>query len=161
MQKTDSIHTEIEPSLYEVGFHILPSVEEGGAQAEMAKIKAILESYGATIKASEGPSLKKLTYEMVKVTEGKNLGFDSAFFGSIVFETTAPVISEIKTDIEKIPTMLRFILIATMPEALVPREHKVSGKIDAEKYRPEKPAIPAAQISEVELDKKIEEMVIE
>jgi hypothetical protein len=98
---------------------------------------------------------------MVKAAQGKNLRFDTAFFGSIVFEATASSVFEIKTEIEKNSNILRLILVTTVLEALTPREYKVSGKIDAEKYRPEKPTTPITPISDVELDKKIEELVIE
>lgn len=151
----------VDSGLYEVGFHLVPTVSENDVAAEAARITSILEKNGATIKVSEGPMLKGLTYTMEKTSGGKISRYDNGYFGSIVFETTADLIPEIRSAVEKLPNVLRSLVIETSPEALLPRERRVAGRIEPEKFRAEKPTTPAAPVSEEELDKSIEKLVTE
>jgi ribosomal protein S6 len=161
MESEDRDVKDGEYGLYEVGFLILPTVAEDAVEAEVSHINEILSKHAGAVKASERPTLRTLLYTMSKHASGKNTHFSTAYFGSVTFEATAQAIIEIKNEIEKIPTILRFLLIETVPEALMPRERKVMGKIEPEKFRPEKGATPVTPISEAELDKTIEALIAE
>lgn len=161
MQKNEEQKKDTEYCLYEIAFLILPTIGDEAAQKEFSNVSAILAKHAATVKASEGPTLRGLAYEMEKKSQGKNLYYNNAYFGSVTFEVTAEAISEIKTDVEKMDSLLRVMIIETTPEALMPQERRVMGKIEPEKFRPEKSTTPKTPLSEAELDKTIEQLVVE
>lgn len=161
MQKTGERNTETDSGLYEVGFHLIGTITEDAVAADFDAISNMVTKLGGSIKGSEAPTLRTLTYTITKHVGGKNLRYDTAYFGSIVFEADTDSIPSLRAEIEKLSNILRFLVIAITPEALMPRERRVMGKIDAEKFRPEKPEAAVAPISEEELDKTIEQMVVE
>ncbi len=161
MQKNDGLDADTEYGLYEVGYLLVPIIAEDVAHSDGAALSELLTSHGATIKTADHPQMRPLAYEMTKKGSGKNTYFDTAYFGSIVFEVSVPAIAEISAGIKKMPNVLRFLIIETGPDVLAPRERRVMGKIEPEKYRPEKSATPAAPVSEAELDKTIAALVAE
>lgn len=156
MQNNES---EGKNGLYELGILIVPSVSEDALRSIFSDITEIISKHG-TIKTSDNPVLRELAYEMTKTSAGKISHFTSAYFGSIIFEAENSFVPSIKNEIEKQTDVLRLLIIKTTPAALVPRERRVSGRIDSEKFRPEKPAVPPAPLSEAELDKTIEALVV-
>jgi ribosomal protein S6 len=161
MQKNGQSEVEADAGLYEVGFLLMGTITEDAAAADFDAVSNIVTKFGASIKASEAPALRTLTYTITKQATGKNVRFDTAYFGSIIFEAPTDSISTLRGEIEKLPNLLRALVIEIGPEALMPRERRVMGKIDAEKFRPEKSDVVVTPISEEELDKKIEQMVVE
>jgi len=161
MPEIDAEEEKIEQGLYEVAFHLLSTIPEGDVAGEFSKVMDIIGKHGASIKATENPALRGLSYNFEKQKDGKNIPHDSAYFGSVVFETTAEAIPEIRSAVEVLPSILRVIVIETTPEALLPRERKVSGRIEPEKFRAEKQTGTPQPISEEELDKSIEKLVTE
>lgn len=156
MQNNES---EGKNGIYEIGILIVPSVSEDAARSVFSDITEMISKHGA-VKTSDNPVLRELAYEMTKTSGGKIHHFTSAYFGSIIFQTENSLVLSIKNQIEKQTDVLRLLLIKTTPTALVPRERRVSGRIDSEKFRPEKPAVPPAPLSEAELDKTIEALVV-
>ena len=155
MQNSES---EGKNGLYELGVLIVPSISEDVARSVFSDIMEILSKHGA-VKTSDNPVLRELAYEMTKTSGGKISHFTSAYFGSIIFEAENSLVGAIKNEIEKQNDVLRLLIIKTTSAALVPRERRVSGRIDSEKFKPEKLA-PKAPLSEAELDKTIEALVV-
>lgn len=160
MSKTAEMDTDTGYGLYEVGFLIISTVPEEKARENLSLITDILEKNGSTVKTSEGPTLRGLAYPMSKRSQGAISHFDTAYFGSVVFEAATPAISAIQAEVDKLPDLLRFMVIKTETEALMPRERKVTGKIEPEKFRPTEKKTETP-LSEEELDKTIEELVVE
>lgn len=163
MQKTDGHEENGEYGLYEVGFHLVPTIAEDALQGVAGQISNVLTNHAARVRSSEGPTLRGLTYQMEKHIGGRNYRYDTAYFGSIVFEAAYQAVPEIQKDLEKTPEILRFVISRTSEEALMPRERKVTGRIEPEKFRPTEKAaaLSATPISEEELDKTIEGLVVE
>jgi ribosomal protein S6 len=164
MQKTakeNTVHEHDDLGLYEAGFLILSTTPEDKVSEEASAISEIITRNGGKVMTTEGPTLRGLAYTMTKHVSGKNIPHDTAYFGSIYFDAPATIITSIEKEIGNLPNVLRSLVIETAPEALLPRERKVMGKIEPEKFRPEKPATPVAPVSEEELDKTIEELVVQ
>jgi len=85
-----------ETAVYELGYHILPSVGEEGLPAEVINIKSILEKNDSTFISEEFPILTHLAYTMVVNVSGKKDKYDTAYFGWVKFEATGEHILEIK-----------------------------------------------------------------
>ena len=160
MQKSTGEDSGEKKSLYEIGILIVSTISEDIARSTFSGITEVLVKNGATVKSSDGPIIRELAYEMTKSEGGKIHHFTSAYFGAIIFEAENSLVPAIKNQIEKQAHVLRLLIIKTTTAALMPRERRVSGRIDPEKFRPEKSATPISPLSEAEIDKTIESLVV-
>ncbi|KKU26983.1 MAG: hypothetical protein UX39_C0005G0021 [Candidatus Magasanikbacteria bacterium GW2011_GWA2_46_17] len=150
--------------IYEVGFHIVPSIPEEKLSSEMTAIKDVLEKNGAVFISEEFPKLKPLSYQMTKVLGPKHLKFDTAYFGWVKFEMAPENIDIVKKALELSETILRFLIIKTVRESTLsvikpayrPTEAKPIPGIDTKQDAPVK-----SPVSEAELDKTIDALVVE
>jgi len=152
--------TEKAPQVYEVGYLILPIVSEADLGAEVTAVRDAIESSGANIIADEYPKHTDLAYTMVKTASNKRAKYASAYFGWMKFTAEPKGAAEINSALKKNDNVLRYILIKTVREStLVPkkvfREMRGEGRQEPEARTEEKPPM-----SEEELDKTIEELVI-
>ncbi len=150
--------------IYEIGFHIVSSIPEEKLSAEVTAIKDVLEKSGAVFIAEDFPKLKHLSYTMTKVMDAKHLKFDTAYFGSVKFEMNPEVIDAIKKTLERSDIILRFLIVKTVRESTLavikpayrPTETKPIPGIDTKKD-----ALVKSPVSEAELDKTIDALVVE
>lgn len=164
-ENTSELNNELKDTgnLYEVGFHVLPTLTEEEAIAELASVTSFIEKSGGVIKKSHNPQMRELSYEMTKVISGKKQNFGNAYFGHLVFQIEPGFVGSVRKDIEILPNVLRALILEVSPESLLPREQRVR---DPSRDLPKLPTdeklesiIP--QMSEAELDKTIEALVIE
>ncbi len=172
-EKQKGAETEIDDSsraVYEIGYHIVPSVPEDKLGEEVSSIKDLLEKQKAIVISEELPKLRALAYEMRKESAGKYQKYNSAYFGWIKFEVdpaVAPIISEA---FAKNRSILRHLLIRTVRENTltvpripsykrislpVPGEDQIEDSVKTE-GKQEKPVV-----SEAELDKAIDAVIAE
>ena len=150
--------------IYEVGFHIVPSIPEEKLSSELTAIKDVLEKNGAVFISEEFPKLKPLSYQMTKVLGPKHLKFDTAYFGWVKFEMAPENIDTVKKALELSETILRFLIIKTVRESTLsvikpayrPAEVKPIPGLDIKKDAPVK-----SPVSDAELDKTIDALVVE
>lgn len=147
-----------ETNLYEVGFHIIPIVEEGELDGEVQKIKDILGKHQSRLIGDEQfPKLTTLAYKIPKKVGNKKQSFDKAYFGWIKFECLPEETSEIKKELDTLENILRFIIVHTVR----------SGKMIAKKVVIEKPSEEKVsedkekKVSSKGMDEAIDELVIE
>ncbi len=161
MQNKENIVSETE--IYEVGYHIMPSVLEEKLPLEVSAIEsAIVEKNGGVIISSETPSKIELAYTMAKKVGSTRYKCDEAYFGWIKFEMPASNVNTLKTFLDAQDNILRFILIKTVREntlvgaklladeksALIPKED-VKSELKVAK----------TSATEAEIDKTIDELV--
>ena len=89
---------------YELALVLSPALDEEGRTAEVAKVQATLERFGAKIEKVDDWGKRKLAYEIAKVNEG--------FYSFISFtaDTTAP--AEIESRMRIKENVLRYLIIA-------------------------------------------------
>jgi ribosomal protein S6 len=151
--------------LYEVGFHIIPSLSEEQIAQEVADIKAIIEKAGGTIASEGAPKLHPLAYEIAKVTAGVKRNHDRSYFGFVKFDCTGEEAVTIKEALDKKDTLIRFVLIKTVKENTL-YGTKTATRGDSirspkkSKEDEEKEGV-ASPITAAELDKTIDDLVIE
>jgi ribosomal protein S6 len=109
--------------IYEAAFHIVPSLDEAGAAAEVADIKKFLVSNGASILGSGEPMLMTLAYEVQKDIERKRHTFTRAYFAWFVFEATPEAAHAAKEMLGTRPNLVRSLLMKTSEEAATDRRH--------------------------------------
>lgn len=160
-EEKDIIPVEQEPRIYELGFLFVPALDAASVSGETASLRdLIIEKQGIII--SEGEAKERpLAYQMSKMIDNKKEKFNRAYFGWIKFETTPHMALEIKGALDIKKNVLRFLIIkTTREEAFVERrtpKKKVSPKTGEAKGRKEEAAKP---VSQAELDKTIDELVI-
>ncbi|MFH0804337.1 MAG: 30S ribosomal protein S6 [Candidatus Zambryskibacteria bacterium] len=157
----DEINNENDSLIYEVGFHLLPTVDESDVLAQSLNIKSIIEESGGTIISEDVPKMTVLAYDISKSVNSKKQKFNKAYFGWVKFEIGPSKIAEIKTKIENIMDVLRFLIIKTVRENTIhtpkiPMFKKESIREGKSEEQVEKP-----KVSEEEIDKSIDELVID
>jgi ribosomal protein S6 len=113
-EKADGDSEELQ--VYEIGFHLLPSIPEEKLPEEVYAIKEVIEKNGGLFVSEDFPKQKVLTYKIYKKIGGQNKGFDTAYFGWIKFEINPSLISEIKSKIDSNDNLLRYLLVKTVKE---------------------------------------------
>ena len=154
--------------IYEAGFLISPDISEGKLGEEVSKIKAILDKNGAFIISDEFPKLRQLTYVMLKRLGGKNLKISGAYFGWVKFELSRETIGKIKTELDALDSVIRFLLVKTVREnimiqarAAYTRRPEAAPKKEVLKADSPKDGAHTTGMTDAELEKTIEELVVE
>lgn len=96
---------------YELAFHVLPTVAEGEVADVFASLKTAIEKAGGTITLEEAPARFELAYEIIKLLEGRNRKFTSAYFGWIRFTLEPAKLAEVTEEVEGINQLLRHLVI--------------------------------------------------
>ena len=102
---------ELELQAYELAFHVLPTVAEGEVKTVFENIKATIIKHGGALISEEAPARFDLAYDIVKVLEGRNRKFSSAYFGWVRFELEANKVAEVTEVVEGTKELLRHLLI--------------------------------------------------
>jgi len=96
---------------YELAFHVLPTVAEGEVADVFTSLKTIIEKAGGTITLEEAPARFELAYEIIKLLEGRNRKFTSAYFGWVRFTLEPAQLEEVTEEVEGVNQLLRHLLI--------------------------------------------------
>ena len=153
--------------VYEIGFHIVPTVGEDGVSAVVESVRKAL---GDNEIISEGfPKKMTLAYQVERLstgatadgsTQGKYEKYTESYFGHIKFAMQRESINAFTAGVRVLQPILRFLIIETVREdiAQAPRRavftsDRLEGKtLEKPAQEPEK----AAEVSDAELDKSIE-----
>jgi len=96
---------------YELAFHVLPTVAEGEVADVFASLKAAIEKAGGTVTSEEAPARFELAYEIIKLLEGRNRKFTSAYFGWVRFTLEPAQLADLREVVEETNQLLRHLLI--------------------------------------------------
>jgi ribosomal protein S6 len=102
---------ELDTNVYELAFHVLPTVAEGEVTTVVDTIKAHITAHDGTITNEEAPARFELAYEIVKHLEGRNRKFTSAYFGWVRFTVAPDQVEAINAEVEAIKEVLRSMTI--------------------------------------------------
>ena len=92
-----------ELSKYELGIIIRADLDEESAKAEMDRIKALLDRFGATIDKEDKWGRRKLAYPIAKQTEG--------VYTFITYTAPSSTPLEVESRIRLMESVLRFLTI--------------------------------------------------
>lgn len=167
---------ESEVQIYELGFHIVPTVEESKLSGDVDSIKSLIEKSGGTFISEEFPKKINLAYTIVKDIDGHRHKADEAYFGWIKFEIKKDSVLNIKKEMDANKSILRFLIIKTVKESTLIPKSMISSKAETSnnvKLKKAPKIIPTiistpkyvikkdkAPVSEEELDKTIEELIV-
>ena len=139
-------------SVYEIGFHLVPTIAEENLMAEVAILRNALESHGGVFISEEFPHARSLAYTLTKKVGGSRAKYDRAYFGWIKFEMSSEKTPEFKKVLDLNNNILRFLLIHTTRETPV-----TYSKIADVKRTPKE--VVGKPVSVEELDKSIDKLV--
>ncbi len=159
-KKTKPEVEQSEVDIYEVGYHLLPTISEDELSKEVAKIQTLLSENQANIISEEFPILLGLAYNISKKIETKYTNYQKAYFGWIKFEVSKSAIGDIDLKIKNNPSVLRHLIIKTVRENTMSPVVKVQNASPMKKDNIDVPEVVKAEISEAEIDKSIDELVI-
>lgn len=149
----------MQPIIYEVGFHLVPTIAEDGVGAAVEKIRKIIGDDAEII--SEGyPQKMTLAYVIERAAQGRREKYGESWFGWIKFAQKREKMPAIEAALNASREVLRSLIIETVREDIVPPKARAvfaSDRLEGETIK--KPAAPqekAAPVSEAELDKSID-----
>lgn len=152
--------TDMSVKVYELGYHLIPTLAEEEVPGYVNKIKDTLDSYGAVVIGEESPKRISLAYTMFPSVKNKKQKYDKAYFGWIKFETDTDSAEKFKKFIEDMDEIFRSLFITTVREnTLAPKKLFIAPK---KKYSKDKVEGEVAEKMDVEqVDKEIDALVDE
>ena len=150
--------------IYEVGYHIIPTVGDENLEQVVASIRAKIEQAGGTFIAEGAPAQIKLAYPMEAREGDKNVTHDRSYFGWVKFEAPIAIAKTLEEELKADSKILRSIVFQTVREetrarmkAPTLREVKRTDTIRTTPRTPEE----AAPVSEADLDKALQDITTE
>ena len=154
--------------IYELGYHLLASFAEAELPVEVAAIRSRVENHGGVFVADEFPHKMVLAYPMFRSTSGKRERFTEAYFGWLKFEMEPEEAELLNKELRDEKKLVRYILIKTIREnTLIPKRLLTTEREDNEALKkreisaPREAEVTGPRVSDEELDKTIEGLVVE
>jgi predicted flap endonuclease-1-like 5' DNA nuclease len=108
-----------EPRVYELGYLLMPSVNEGNLSNERDALVALITKFKGIVISEGQPQLIDLAYDMTKVIDNKKHTYSQAYFGWIKFDVTPDVVEALTDEVEIRENLLRSIMAKTERENLL------------------------------------------
>ncbi|MFA6273268.1 MAG: 30S ribosomal protein S6 [Candidatus Paceibacterota bacterium] len=154
MEENQELDTEKEKRVYEASFLLLPSLVDEKLLQTFAAIKETLSGAGAVMISDGFPKPRPLAYPINK--------FESAFFGWLKFESASEALVILREFLKNNKEVIRFLIIKTVRENAVVTPvffGKIRPRAEKDGAKEETPA--SLKMTNEELDKTIEELVVE
>jgi ribosomal protein S6 len=162
--KMEKQQEDVRTHVYEVGYHIVPTIAEDNLPQEIEAVKALISKNGGSIISEENPKRRALAYTIIKKIGAVNKRFNEAYFGWVKFEAPTNGAEAIKEGFDKNENVLRYLLIKTVREntlatiRVIPHPKSEVAEVKKVEKEEEKPAV---KLSEEDIDKEIDDMIKE
>lgn len=151
--------------VYEIGYHISPSVKEDEVEKRVGEMRSMIEKHGGRLLAEGAPSMMKLSYDISVQEGGKRIEYDRASFGWIKFEAPSEAALEMEEALKTMPGVIRSILFKTVREEtrarFKPQTLREVKRTDTLKSAPRATEEVAAPVSEEDLEKALSDITAE
>lgn len=151
--------------IYEIGYHIIPTVKEEDVEKVVAEIRGLVEKANGSFIAEGAPALTKLAYPMPAMEGDKHTEHDRGYFGWIKFEAPVGSAYMVNEALKRKSDILRHMVFQTVREdtrakmkAPTLREVKRTDTIKPAPRRAEETSVP---VSEEDLEKAIQDITAE
>jgi ribosomal protein S6 len=150
--------------IYEIGFHVVPTVTEAQLSDAMAALRAQIAKAGGEIIGGGEPTKMTLAYVIERAVSGKREKYSETYFGWVKFVVEERAgIPELESYLQHAREILRYLLIETVREEAPVQRRAVfaSNRLEGEviKKPASAPEAAAGPVSEEDLDKSIEALV--
>lgn len=152
---------DLNQTVYEVGFHVVPTVAEAEVGGVVEKIRSVLEKANAEIIKEEFPAKRTLAYVVERAMHGKREKYSESYFGFIKFAAEKSTIADVTAAIRGMNEILRFLVVQTVREDVGPSRRAVfsSDRLEGETIKKPIAAPEAGEVSDEELNKSIDALV--
>jgi len=107
----NEVKDQAERDVYETSYLLLPSISEENHPSIVDTIKKAFSRAGGVEVDGETPFKHPLAYPMSKTVGASKYIVNEAYVGWVKFEIESSKILEVKVEIEKIPEVLRFLIV--------------------------------------------------
>lgn len=145
---TDSTQEREGLTVYEVGYLVLPSLDENKVREVTEAIKAAIDKEEGKVFDGEEAEMMDLAYTMTKTIGASRYVVNEAYVGWLKFEAEPSRVLKIKGEIEKMDEILRFLLIKAPKETtftFAEARKKLAEKENEGKNESEAPSEDAPQ----------------
>ncbi len=149
--------------IYEVGFHVVPTLDEAGVAAVVEALKNEVSKNDSEMISEQAPARMRLAYTLDIATTGKHEKYDEAYFGMLKFGTERENIAGLEAWLRGNKQILRYLLVETVRENIMGAPRRVtfaSDRLEGETIK--KPAAQpekGGEVSEADLDKSLDALV--
>jgi len=112
----NEIEVEANSRVYELGYLLVPTLEENDVPVVFGNLKELVSSLGGMAVSDEMPKMLTLAYPMVKVVANLRNKFKTAYFGWVKFILDSDKILELKKRLGLDPNFIRFLILKTVKE---------------------------------------------
>jgi len=147
-------------NVYEVGYHMLPTIAEENLGEEVTLFKDMFLENGATFISDEYPKLTELAYEMTRSIANKKQKFSYGYFGWVKFECTANQARVIKEALDKNEKLVRFLMIKTVRENTMSVKRTYNKQDGGKRHSTPRVKEESVPINEEVIDKEIDALVV-
>jgi ribosomal protein S6 len=144
--------------IYEVGYHIVPSIKEEDLEKIVSAVRAEIEKAGGSFIAEGAPALTRLMYPMTVKEGGKAVEYDRGYFGWIKFDATVAGAKALEEAMKANHSIMRCIVFKTVREdtrAKIRPTLREVKRTDTIKSAPRRTEESAAPVSEEDLEKAL------
>jgi ribosomal protein S6 len=151
--------------IYEIGYHIVPSIPEEQLEKAVSAVRTKIEQAGGNFIAEGAPALVRLAYGMETREGDKRITHDRGYFGWIKFEAPASAAKMLEAELKADSNILRSIVFLTVREETrarmkAPTLREVK-RTDTIKTTPRRAEENAGTVSEEDLEKALSEITSE
>ncbi len=151
--------------IYEVGYHIIPTVKEEDVEKVVGVIRSVVEESGGSFVAEGAPALTRLAYPMHTMEGDKHVEHDRGYFGWIKFEAPIAVANLLNQALKLNSNILRHIVFQTVREdtraKMKPPTLREVKRTDTIKPAPRRVEDTSVPVSEEVLEKAIKDITAE
>ena len=142
-----------DPRVYEIGYHLLPTLSADEAAAATKDLMNFLKKQGADFVGDKEVEQVDLAYTVQKRIAGKLTNFNTAYFGWVAFEIAPSTAATIKTFMDTNASVLRYIVLTTTKDevkaviegaVIMPRAPESTGTIGPSKRSAEEGGAPVS-----------------
>ncbi len=164
LETTENEAAEAVIRIYEVGYHLAPTIKEEDVEGVVGGIRSVIEKAGGSFIAEGAPTLTRLAFTISKQEKGKRVDYDRGYFGWIKFEASIDTVDKLEAALKRSADLVRFIVFQTVREdtrakikAPTLRDVKRTDVIKSATRAEE----TSAPVSEEDLDKALKDLTEE
>lgn len=155
---TQTTEAESASRIYEIGYHIIPTIQEADVEKAVGAIRSRIEAAGGSFVAEGAPTLMRLAYPMDGKVGDKRIEHDRGYFGWIKFELAVGAVRALEEALGSDPNVLRHVLFETVREdtrAKIKAPTIREVKTHVSRVAPRRAEEESAPVSEADLDKAL------
>lgn len=150
---------ENDSRVYEVGYILVPTIEETEVPAVYGNLKELVSSFGGVHISDEMPRMTPLAYTMVKVVANVRNKFNTGYFGWVKFTMDSDKVLDLKKKLDLDPQIIRYLILKTVKENTLAAKRFVRGDLHKKPITKKNENEEAAPINKEEIDKEIDAMI--